>query len=404
MSTTSITDELETTVILKQENAISNEDFMQEDIAQKSETHIVANGSDTFLETSNEIIEDMKDTNIGSTSLRVQTTSNSLKSSNIAMKKNTKFRENHVEVVATNKSDEEKRGASRIKCFSPPLFESSDYVLRYKDPKSGKLFSRNSTTMETQRNHYSSSMDFMINHRNSYMCSREFNPNIKVPFVARNTVSVNSFKAQQKAEQSTTEKESNTLKSNSSVNSKYSWKKIHDRKPIVPAPDRLYINTYLNKNGENVAKPVKNQKVNFDGSISENQNPELKSGQFVEHVFNMNNHFINLYMRQRGRQKSNLVSINNKTPLTPNPFVALEKRVNADTSPNGQRSRRPLKFENPNMYRSHLKPISPSQLASHSISDTQTTITELPSKNPSSVNSYLSYLRERSIANMLITR
>lgn len=370
-----------------------------------------------------------------------------------------------------------------FKSYTPPLFNNQQFILRYKDPKTGKLFSKVLFDRQDVTPVNASYEDFdhtqtgnlNLNVNAIKMSSRQSNERKMGSTTPTNsakrplTSHVALFRTQSSAVSRTKVNDRSYYPTSitpllnggamSPTNLNYSWKGKNERNPFQLAPDRLYLNTYMEKyanNQQNLhtinanANQTKVTKIKFERTTPRNiysarkstksDDSSVSTSQVFEHIFDMNSQFINTYFPQVRRQNSSKIS--SRAHTLPG-HIALQSSIEAATSSNQNNnpnsyinnspsqlnirhaqngagnsnsnnilpSRRPLKFENPSIYKTSVQRSTsfntqrPQTKYSYSVTNSSEFIDdydldsiEIPIvlKSPSSVNSYINYLRTRS--------
>ena len=346
-----------------------------------------------------------------------------IQNTNYEASKNADIVENNNNQPHNTNNNAFNNNATRLKHYYTPLFSNQQYNLRYKDPKTGKLFSKILFDDKSFSPLKVATEDDGLN-------------NIAIPETSRKMLSVRSNKNKPisptpatislfrshsnltKSKQMTTTERSLSFRNDDSISNSnaYNWKAKNERAPVKLAPDRLYLNTYMdhyvNKNkNENRLKETKSPKINnikfqgvspFYGDRTKPNDSIISANQIFEKIFDMNSKFLNMYFPNSKKQNSARTSLS-RTHALPG-HVALESATNNNHYFNyNTPSKRPLKFENPALYKTPKSALSTSRSTASSINNDNSTVYDLETieipiilKSPNSVNSYLNYLKKKS--------
>jgi hypothetical protein len=298
----------------------------------------------------------------------------------------------------------------RVKSYTPPLFINQQFKLRYKDPKTGKLFSKISFENQistSQKGSLEDGLNIVSVSDNRRMASSKtdknrINPSIPIPLFRSQSSRLSKTK-------SGVDRNSSYYRyDDMTPTNLLSWKAKTDRIPVQMAPDRLYINTYMdhyvnNKKNGNSAKinNIKFQGVSpRNGSMKGINDASISTSQVFEQIFDMNSQFLTTYFPNMKRHNSSKLS--SKAHTLPGHMVLESVTNQSFINPNGE-SKRPLKFENPSLYKTSKSSLSTSRSNQSSVNydvndgyDVDSIEIPIILKSPNSVNSYINYLRTRN--------
>lgn len=247
--------------------------------------------------------------------------------------------------------------SSRMRSYTPQI-NDDQFSLRVKDPVTGRLFTYQSIA---------DSPEYQIER------AKATRP-IKTP---------RPLRAETPQDQASARPRPITPRiTNNELN--YVWKNKEDRNPIQLAPDRSYINTYM------VDKKSIRRSSSFQANINSiyrpprpTENHNQSTREIFDQIFDMNNKFISAYL-PHARKHSPTRVISTKSHILPG-RIALETSLSKSIDELSQQAsprasaRGTLQRSKTQLFRNE----------SHQL---------MQLKNPESVNSYLYYLKTRSIS------
>ena len=328
----------------------------------------------------------------------------------------------NTEVIEANNNNAINNNIMHMKSYTTPLLlNNQQFNFRYKDPKTGKLFSKilfdNNSIVATK----SSGDDYLSNsggqdtNRQQKMLTARSNKTSRTNLSGPVTISLYRSDTNLTKTKSITTERTYSFHDSSATPRIYDWKAKNERVPVKLAPDRPYINTYMdnyvNKTSSKSARTLNSAKINnikfqgvspFYGENKKDTDAIITTSQMFEHIFDMNAQFLNTYFPNSKKINSAKSSLSRSHTLPGH--IALESAKNGKNynSSYYTPSKRPLKFENPALYKSPKSALSTSRSTMSSITDA-TSVYDIDSieipillKSPNSVNSYISYLKRKN--------
>jgi hypothetical protein len=325
----------------------------------------------------------------------------------------------HTEYIESNNTINNNK--VHMKNYTAPLLlNNQQFNLRYKDPRTGKLFSKiivdnNNSTEATKSTGDESLSNFGVaqdTNRKMMLTSRSNKNTSKTNLSGPVAISLYRSDTTITKDKSITTERTYSFRNDDTLTPRsYEWKAKNDRIPVKLAPDRSYINTYMdhyaNKNVQRNVKTANSAKINnikFQGVSPYGETKKetdviITTAQMFEQIFDMNSQFLNTYF-PNSRKNNSAKSALSRTHTLPG-HIALE------SVKNNQKyivpSKRPLKFENPALYRPTKSALNTNRSVvsdATSVYDVESIEIPILLKSPSSVNSYISYLRRRNNNNL----